>query len=405
MKKWGEIALGVVTSLGGFLEVGSIATSIQAGASFGFQLAWALALGTICLAVLMEATGRLAAVSGRSYADLLREHMGVRFFVIPLVAVMIPSFLLLASEIGGVAVGLQMATGIAFRWWAIPVAIAGWLLLWRGTFGVVEKGTAMLGLVSLVFLVGVVELHPEWSAIGGGLIPSLPDHDKPKYWYVAVSILGASISPYLYLFYSAGALEDGWTIKYLNVNRITAVVGNLFGGGLALMVLVSAAIVFMPRSIGVDAYEQIALVLSTPLGRAGFALFLVTLCVTCFGATLEIALACAYLIAQGLGWSWSENMKPAEDSRFAVAYTVLIVLAAVPIALGADPLKLTNVTMVVSAASLPVTVVPLLVLMNDERVMTTHSNGWLGNVALGIIALLAVALFFVAVPLQWFGGA
>ena len=72
MKKWAEVALGVVTSMGGFLEVGSIATSVQAGAGFGFQLAWALALGTLSLAILMEMTGRLAAVSGRSYVDLLR---------------------------------------------------------------------------------------------------------------------------------------------------------------------------------------------------------------------------------------------------------------------------------------------------------------------------------------------
>src|SRR5690348_4266118 len=217
MKKWGEIALGVVTSIGGFLEVGSIATSVQGGATFGFHLAWALALGTFCLAILMEMTGRLAAVSGRSYVDLLRERMGIRFFVIPLVAVLVPAFLVLTSEIGGVAIGLQMATGIAFRWWAIPIALVGWALLWRGTFSLVEQGTALLGLVSIVFLVGALKLHPQWSALGRGLVPRGPSHDGTKYWYIAVSILGASISPYLYLFYSAGALEDKWDIEYLGV--------------------------------------------------------------------------------------------------------------------------------------------------------------------------------------------
>ena len=188
------------------------------------------------------------------------------------------------------------------------------------------------------------------------------------------------------------------------MNRITAGVGNLFGGGLALMVLVSAASVFMPRNIQVDAYDQIALVLATPLGRAGFVLFLVTLFITCFGATLEITLASAYLLAQGLGWPWSENMKPARDARFATTYTIVILLACIPIALGADPLKLTNMSMVISAASLPVTVIPLLVLMNDSRVMTTHANGWLGNIALGVIAVLAVVLFFAAAPLYHLGG-
>ena len=38
MKKILEIALGIVTSVGGFLEIGSITTAAQAGADFSFQL-------------------------------------------------------------------------------------------------------------------------------------------------------------------------------------------------------------------------------------------------------------------------------------------------------------------------------------------------------------------------------
>ena len=404
MKKWSEVALGVITSIGGFLEVGSIATSTQGGAEFGYRLAWVLVLGTLSLALLMEMTGRLAAVSKRTYVDLLRERFGYRFFLLPLVAVFLVSFLVLASEIGGVSIALQMATGINFAWWAIPVALLGWVLLWRGTFGIVEKGTALLGLVALVFAVGALKLHPAWPAVGHGMLPSLPSDNRARYWYLAVSILGASISPYLYLFYSAGALEDGWTMEHLGVNRVTAGLGNVFGGGLAVAALIAAALVLAPREIKVDRYEQIAMVLASPLGRAGFVLFLATLCITCFVSTLEIVLALAYLLAQGFGWSWSENLKPEKDARFATVYTVLILLAAVPIAIGANPLTLTNVSMVATAASLPVTVIPLLALMNDGDILMKHVNGWASNVALVVIALLSVALLVAALPLQLLGG-
>ena len=66
MKKIAEVALGVVTGIGGFLEVGSLATSAQGGSEFGFQLGWAVLLGSVSLMVLMEASGRLAAVSDSS---------------------------------------------------------------------------------------------------------------------------------------------------------------------------------------------------------------------------------------------------------------------------------------------------------------------------------------------------
>jgi len=404
VKKWGELALGIVTSIGGFLEVGSIATSAQGGAEFGYQLAWVLLLGTLSLAMLMEMTGRIAAVSKRTYADLLRERFGYRFFILPLVAVFVVSLLVLTSEIGGVSIALQLATGVEFRWWAVPTALVGWLLLWRGNFSIVEQGTAMLGLVAISFAVGAIQLHPTWPTLGRALLPSLPSHDHARYWYLAISMLGASISPYLYLFYSAGAIEDEWTIEHLGVNRITAGFGNVFGGGLAIAALVVAALVFAPREIKVDRYEQIALLLATPLGRTGFVLFIATLFVTCFGATLEIVLAMAYLLAQGFGWSWSENLKPGKDARFSTSYSVLILLAALPIALGADPLSLTNISMVLTAASLPVTVVPLLVLMNDGDILSSHVNGWPSNLALVVMGLLSLVLLVAALPLQLLGG-
>jgi Mn2+/Fe2+ NRAMP family transporter len=404
VKKWAEISLGVVTSIGGFLEAGSIATSAQGGAEFSYQLAWALLIGIASLACLMEMTGRLAAVSRRTYVDLLRERFGVGFFVAPLVAALLVSFLVLASEIGGVSSALQLATGIGLQWWALPVAFLGWLLLWRGTFSLVEQGTAILGLVALVFAVAAWKLHPNWGALGAALLPSRPAHDEARYWYLAVSILGASISPYLYLFYSAGAIEDEWDNEYILVNRITAWVGNLFGGGLSVAVLVVAAVVLAPGHVKVEGFEQIAHMLETPLGRTGFVLFAGTLFITCFGATVEITLAIAYLLAQGLGWTWSENLAPCRDARFSLTYMLVIFAAATPIVIGVDPFALTNVSMTISAASLPLTVVPLLVLMNDHDVLTKHCNGWLANLALVAISLLSIVLFFAALPLQLLGG-
>src|ERR1043166_4219077 len=129
-----EIALGVITSVGGFLEVGSIATAAQAGAMFGFQLIWPIALGTICLIFLIEMSGRLAAVSHHPLPSAVRERVGFDYFVIPLVCGTIVDLLVLASEIGGCCIALQLMTGISFPIWAIPVALLIWLLLWNGNF-------------------------------------------------------------------------------------------------------------------------------------------------------------------------------------------------------------------------------------------------------------------------------
>jgi len=398
-----EIALGIVTGVGGFLEAGSLATSAQAGAAFGLQLAWAIALGTVCIAFLVEMGGRLAAVSHHTLPDAMRERFGIRFFLVPLVTVALVSFLVLASEIGGVCLALQFTTGISFRWWALPVGAGLWLFLWKGTFGMVEKGASLLGLVTIAFVVGALKLHPPLQEVGASLLPSFPSHDPARYWFIAVSIVGASVSPYLFYFYSAGAVEDGWDEGYIGINRFIAGLGMTFGGGIAVAVLVGAALVLHPRGIQVDRYEQIPLLLSSPLGVWGFRLFAASLAVACFGAALEIALQLAYLLAQGFGWRWGENLRPRQAARFALVYTVALPLAGLMIATGIDPLKLTIFSMALTALSLPVTVWPLLVLMNDPLYLGDRTNGWISNAAVLAVSVIACIVALVSIPLEIFG--
>jgi Mn2+/Fe2+ NRAMP family transporter len=403
MSKLLEIALGLVTGIGGFLEAGSLATSAQAGAAFGFQLAWAIALGTICIAFLVEMAGRLAAVSKHTLPDAMRERFGIRFFTVPLVAVVLVSFLVLASELGGVALALQLATGIKFQWWAPVAALAIWLLLWAHNFSLVEKGASLLGLVTLVFLVAAFKLHVPLNELGTNLLPSLPRQDGAKYWFMAVSILGASVSPYLFYFYSAGAVEDKWDEDYIGVNRIIAGLGMGFGGTVAVAVLAGAAMVFHSRGIQIDRYEQIPLQLAQPLGHWGFILFVASLGIACFGAALEIALQIAYLVAQGFGWKWGENLHPKDAARFSLVYTVAVLLAGLLIFTGIDPLKLTIFSMALTALSLPVTVVPLLIIMNDPMYLGENVNHWIANAAVLFISLLACIVALVAIPLQIVG--
>src|SRR5919202_12481 len=144
MKKALEITLGIVTSIGGFLEVGSLATAAQAGAAFNFQLIWAIVLGTACVIFLVEMAGRFAAVSRHTIPDAIRERFGFNFFIIPLSVTVLVNFLVLGAEIGGVCLALQLLTGISLQWWALPVAFAIWLLMWKGTFGIIEQGVSFL---------------------------------------------------------------------------------------------------------------------------------------------------------------------------------------------------------------------------------------------------------------------
>jgi Mn2+/Fe2+ NRAMP family transporter len=404
MKKIFEIALGIVTSVGGFLEIGSIATAAQGGAAFSFQLIWAIALGGLCVIFLVEQAGRFAAVSGHTIPDAIRERFGSNYFLFLLIVLGIVTLLVLGAELGGVCVALEMATGIRFRWWAIPVAFVIWLIIWKGTFGVIEKGVSLLGLVTLCFVVGAIVVHPPWQQVAHGFLPTLPSHDKTHYWFTAVSILGASISPYLFFFYSSGAIEDEWDESYVGVNRIIATGGMSFGSLISVAVLVLAAMVLLPRGIKAEHYSELPSLLTPVFGGTGFWLVVASLGIACLGAAMEVTLEIAYLFAQGLGWNWSENIRPLDEARFSLVYTATIVLAMLLILIGIDPLKLTIFSMALTAATLPVSIVPFLFLMNDKSYVRGYRNGWISNAVVLVIIALAFVLALVAIPLQIFGG-
>jgi Mn2+/Fe2+ NRAMP family transporter len=404
MKKIVEIALGIVTSVGGFLEIGSITTAAQAGADFSLQLIWAIVLGGLCIIFLVEQAGRFAAVSGRTIPDAIRERFGFNYFALLYLTLVLVSLLVLAAEIGGVCIALELASGIGLQWWALPATFVIWFVIWKGTFGVIEKGVSMLGLVTVCFVVGAFLVHPPWGQVLRGAVPSLPQHNSVHYWFIAVSILGASISPYLFFFYSSGALEDEWRETHVGINRIIAASGMSFGSLISIAVLILAAVIFAPKGVKIEHYSQLPELLTPVFGHKGFWLLVASLGIACMGAAMEITLQIAYLTAQGFGWNWSENQRPLDEARFSFVYTIVLVLAALIVLTGVDPLSVTIVSMVLTAATLPVSIVPFLFLMNDERYVRSYRNGWVSNAVVIFVIGLAFVLAIVSIPLQIFGG-
>jgi Mn2+/Fe2+ NRAMP family transporter len=278
-----------------------------------------------------------------------------------------------------------------------------WGLLWWGSFGVVEQGVSLLGLVTVAFLVAAVRLRPSVGELASGLMPSTAPYDSGRYWFLAVSILGATLTPYLFYFYSAGAVEDQWDAEDVPANRFVATFGMSFGATLAAAVLVVAAIIFT-RGARVESYDQAAPMLMDALGGWGFPLFVAALGIACFGAALEVSLALAYMIAQGFGWNWGENARPRDAARFSVSYTLALVAATTLVVVGLDPLGVTNVAMALNAASLPLAVIPFLILMNDPEYVGDRPNGVLANALVLGVAVLACVLALVSLPLDLVGG-
>jgi len=399
-----DLVLGVITSIGGFVEAGSISTSAQAGSEYGFQLLWAILVAGLMLAMFTEMAGRVAAVSRRSLIAAVRERFGIRFQAVPLTAELLIDILLLAAEIGGLAIAIRLLTGVSFLWWILPVGLAVWLVLWLCGFNVIEYGVGLLGLVTLSFVAAAWTLGPDAGDLARGFVPSVAHHDRARYAFLTVSILGATVSPYLLNFYSSGTIEEKLTEKRLWINTTTAYLGIAFGSVVSMGVLITAAMVLQPRHIVVDSYEQAALMFVPVFERWAIPIFAAALGIGCFGAAVEITLNAGYAFSQALGWSWGANKPRREAARFAFAFS-LVLLAALAVAMtGMDPLRLTMISVALTVVIMPAVVLPFLVLMNDDTLVKTHTSGPIGNGILAGITILAGLLALIVVPLEILGG-
>jgi Mn2+/Fe2+ NRAMP family transporter len=398
-----EIFLGILTAFGGFVDMGDIVANAETGARFGMSLSWAVLVGVLGIVLYAEMSGRVAAVSKRPVFDVVRERLGARAAMVNLGASFFINFLTLMAELAGMALVIEMASDITYLAWIPFVAAFTWVVIWKVKFSVMEKVFGLTGLAMVVIIVGVWKAGHGQMLVHQALHPSIPiGEGLPTYFFFAISLLGAAMTPYEVFFFSSGAIEERWTRKDLIVNRANVMIGFPLGGLLSLALMASATIWLKPKKISVDHLSQAALPTSLSLGKIGLLVMLIGMFAAIASAALETSLSAGYTVSQYFGWQWGKSVRPTEASRFH-AVVILSIMGATALALTSiDPFKVTEMSLVLAAAALPLTYFPILVVANDPVYMGNKVNSRVTN-AIGFTYLVVLLIASVAaLPLMIF---
>ena len=408
MKAIFAVALGVLTAIGGFVDIGDLVTSAVVGSRFGLTLVWVVVIGVVGICLFAQMSGRVAAVSGRATFEIIRERLGARLALANLSASFLINLLTLTAEVGGIALSLQLASSISPALWFVVAAFAVWIVIWRVKFSILENVTGLLGLALVVFAVALFFLHPDWSSLGSQLLlqPSSHTDESPAtYWYYAVALFGAAMTPYEVFFFSSGAIEEKWKPKDLAQSRVNVLVGFPLGATLSLSIAACAAVVLLPKGIAVQSFFETALPIAQAFGKIGLIVAILGFVAATFGAALEVTLSSGYTLAQFFGWPWGKFRRPASASRFHLVMILSLVVAIGILFTGVDPVQVTEFSVVFSAIALPLTYLPILIIANDPKYMGKRVNGkatnFFGLIFLGIILVASIA----AIPLMIVTGA
>jgi Mn2+/Fe2+ NRAMP family transporter len=395
-----QIALGILAAIGGFVDIGDLVFNVSAGATFGYQLLWVVVIGVVGIIVYSEMCGRVAAVSGKAVFDAVRERLGFRTSLAALISAQVVNLMTLTAEIGGVAICLQLLSGLPYRWLILIAGIALAVIVWVTSFDWIERIFGYGGLCLLVFAVAAVKLHPVWGAVGHGFVPHMQTTNPLLYAYFAIGLLGAAMTPYEVYFYSSGGVEEQWGPKDLGLNKANAIIGYSLGGFLSFALMIVGGSLFLDKGIEPEFLGSITLGAEVPLGQIGLLLALVGILFAVGGASIDTLFSGAYNLAQFLGWEWGRYRHPSGAPRFTVTWLVLLVLALGAVMTGVDPVQLTVYAVIFSAVALPLTYLPILLVANDRSYMGNHVNGRLAN-TFGLIFLVVIVIISVsAVPLM-----
>jgi manganese transport protein len=396
------ITLGILTAIGGFVDIGDLVTNALVGARFGLHLAWAVVLGVFGICLYAEMAGRIAAVSGRPVFDLVRERLGPRTALVALAGSFAVTALTLTAELGGVSLALELATDVNYLLWIAPVTVLVWLVVWRVKFTKMEQAFGLMGLLLVAFAVALWQFGPDWDRLWSQAAAFHPPAGEGwgVYAYYAIALFGAAMTPYEVFFFSSGGVEEGWSRSDLIEARANVAVGFPLGGLLSLAIAGLAAVTYMPLGVQVDTLGQVALPVAAQLGQLGLAVVLVGIFAATFGAALETLLSCGYTVAQYFGWQWGKFVRPRESSRFHALMIVVVLAGAMVLLTTVDPVKVTEYSVVFSAVALPLTYLPILMVANDPDYLGDKVNGRVMNALACAFLVVIVVASVAAIPLM-----
>ena len=380
---------GVITGAAGD-DAGGVATYASVGAQYGYGLLWIMGPITVALVIVQVQVARMAVVTGKGFAELIREEFGVRWTAVAMLVLLVANGTVTIAEFAGIA-----AAGELFsipRFVSVPVmAVVVWLIVVRASYTVAEKIFIVLSTALLTYVGSALLARPDWSIVGVALVTPSFVADA-GYLNTFVALVGTTITPYM-LFYLQSSLSDkGVGVRDYPAERTDVVVGSLLTTIIAVFIVVSTAATLNAQGVLVNTADDAARALEPLAGQYAFLLFGLGL----FGASMLAAsvlpLSTAYAVCGAFGWERGVSRSWSEAPIFNGLYTAMIALAAAFVLIPGLPLiQVIIATQFLNGVLLPVVLIFVLKLVNDRGLMGNYTNNRVFNVlSYGTTAVLIV---------------
>ena len=270
----------------GYMDPGNWATDLAGGSQFGYKLIWVLLMSNLMALLLQSLSARLGIVRGRDLAQANRETYPkyINYALYGLAEIAIAATDL--AEILGMAIGIQLLTGLPLVWGVLITVLDTFLFLLLQRLGMRKMEAfiiAMVAIIGLSFLIEIILAKPDLGEVVKGFVPHIPNNTA---LYIAIGIIGATVMPHNLYLHSALVQtrkikrDDKGIKRALKLNFIdSAIALNLAFFVNAAILVLAATVFFKTGRTDVaeikKAHELLAPMLGTSLAPILFAVALI----------------------------------------------------------------------------------------------------------------------------------
>lgn len=378
-------------------DAGGITTYSVAGAHFGYALIWSFIPIIIALVIIQEMCSRMAVVTGKGLADLIREEFGVRVTFYAMTVLVLSNIFNTISEFAGIAASAELF-GIS-KYLLVPIcALFVWWLIVKGTYKSVEKVFLLACLFYFSYIISGFLSKPDWKAIGASSIS--PDFKFDKaYIFMLIGVVGTTIAPWMQFYQQSSVVEKGIKLENYKYSRLDVIIGAFVVNIIAIFIIIVCANTLFANGIRIETAKDAALALKPLAGQYCFYLFAFGLLNASVFSACILPLSTAYSVCEGMGWEIGVNRTFREAPQFYSLYTAIIAIGAAIILIpGVKLIPIMLISQATNGILLPFVLIFMLLLINNKRLMGKHTNTKFYNFcAILIIAamiLLSLFLFF-----------
>jgi Mn2+/Fe2+ NRAMP family transporter len=344
--------------------------------------------------VVQEMSMRIGAVTHRGYGELVLQRYGKVWGWFGAGDLCLTNLVTLIAEFVAIRVGLayfHLGAGVA-------VALGLTLVLFTlrgGRYWHWERTVLGLAIFNGLFLVAAILVKPHLGSLASSLsFTPFPHGSFNTLLLLLASTIGATVTPWMIFFQQSASADKGMTPSDVRHGRYDTALGAVLAGVFGIGALVAGAALLPHSGSGIQGFAGAGFpqALDRISGGAAGTVFALGLVEAGALAILTISASTAYAAAECVGVAHSFNTSPRNATVFYAANVGVALIAAVVILIpGAPLLSIALNANVLATVLLPVSLVFVLMLANDRRLMGRWANRRSTNI-IGIAVAVFVAV-------------